>query len=79
MTPSSAATTRMTMFVTRARARICVNASWPGVSRKVTSPFGVYAVGADVLRNAASFAGATSDVRILSRRDVLPWSTCPSP
>ena len=37
MTPSSAATTRMTMSVTRApRARISVNASWPGVSRKTT-------------------------------------------
>ena len=34
--PSSAATTRMAMSVTMApRARIEVNASWPGVSRKV--------------------------------------------
>ncbi len=34
MTPSSAATTRITMSVTLApRARISVNASWPGVSR----------------------------------------------
>ena len=37
MTPSSAATTRMAMSVTSApRARIAVNASWPGVSMKVT-------------------------------------------
>ncbi len=36
MTPSSAATTRMTMSVTPApRARIAVNASWPGVSMNV--------------------------------------------
>ena len=36
MTPSSAATTRTTMSVTLApRARIAVNASWPGVSTKV--------------------------------------------
>ena len=34
--PSSAATTRMAMSVTMApRARMEVNASWPGVSRKV--------------------------------------------
>ncbi len=36
ITPSSAATTRMTMSVTLApRARIAVNAAWPGVSMKV--------------------------------------------
>ena len=36
ITESSAATTRMTMSVTCApRARIAVNASWPGVSRKL--------------------------------------------
>ena len=35
MTPSSAATTRIAMSVTCApRARMAVNASWPGVSRK---------------------------------------------
>ncbi len=39
MTPSSAATTSTTMSVTLApRARIAVNASWPGVSRKVMTP-----------------------------------------
>ena len=37
MMPSSHATTRTTMSVTFApRFRISVNASWPGVSRKVT-------------------------------------------
>ena len=43
MTPSSAATTSTTMSVTLApRARMAVNASWPGVSMKVTfSPSGV--------------------------------------
>ena len=42
ITPSSAATTRITMSVTFApRARIAVNASWPGVSRNVTMPRGV--------------------------------------
>ena len=36
MMPSSAATTRMAISVTIApRARMEVNASWPGVSRKV--------------------------------------------
>ena len=36
MTPSSAATTRIAMSVTCApRARMAVNASWPGVSMKV--------------------------------------------
>ena len=36
MTPSSAATTSTTMSVTLApRARIAVNAAWPGVSIKV--------------------------------------------
>ena len=36
MTPSSAATTRIATSVTFApRARICVNASWPGVSMNV--------------------------------------------
>jgi len=42
ITESFAATTRMTMSVTCApRARMAVNASWPGVSRKVMRlPFG---------------------------------------
>ena len=42
MTPSSAATTSTTMSVTCApRARIAVNAAWPGVSMNVIWPFGV--------------------------------------
>ena len=42
ITPSSAATTSTTMSVTFApRARIAVKASWPGVSRKVITPFAV--------------------------------------
>ncbi len=42
MTPSSAATTSTTMSVIwLPRARIAVKASWPGVSRKVTTPRGV--------------------------------------
>ena len=44
ITPSSAATTSTTMSVARApRARIAVNAAWPGVSRNVTLPRGVSA------------------------------------
>jgi hypothetical protein len=40
ITPSSAATTRITMSVTSApRARIAVNAAWPGVSRNTIGPF----------------------------------------
>ncbi len=39
ITPSSAATTRMTTSVTLApRARIAVKAAWPGVSMKVMAP-----------------------------------------
>ena len=42
ITPSSAATTRITISVIAApRARIIVKASCPGVSRKVILPFGV--------------------------------------
>jgi hypothetical protein len=42
ITPSSAATTRITMSVALApRARIAVKAAWPGVSRKVIMPRGV--------------------------------------
>ena len=42
MTPSSAATTSTTISVALApRARIAVNAAWPGVSRNVMFPRGV--------------------------------------
>jgi hypothetical protein len=46
------------MSVTLApRARIAVNASWPGVSRKVITPAACLdVIGADVLRDAAGFA-----------------------
>ena len=55
ITPSSAATTRIAMSVTFApRARMAVNASWPGVSRKVIlRPSSDGLVGADVLRDPA--------------------------
>ena len=58
MTPSSAATTSTTMSVTWApRARIMVNASWPGVSRKtIFLPRALDLVGADVLGDAAELA-----------------------
>ena len=59
MTPSSAATTTTAMSVTLApRARIAVNASWPGVSRKTTRlPSCVDLARADVLGDAAALAG----------------------
>ena len=45
------------MSVSLAPARIGVNAAWPGVSRKVITPFGVvHVVGADVLGDAARLA-----------------------
>ena len=59
MTPSSAATTRIAMSVALApRARMAVNASWPGVSMKVIEPLAAVEidgdlVGADVLGDAA--------------------------
>ena len=58
MTPSSAATTRMTMSVTLApRARMRVKASWPGVSMKtILRSFVIDVIGADVLGDAAGFA-----------------------
>ena len=79
ITPSSAATTSTTMSVTLApRARIAVNAAWPGVSRKVIFwPFQLHLVGADMLGDAAGFArrhiGAAQGVE----QRVLPWSTWP--
>ena len=86
MTPSSAATTKTTMSVALApRARIIVNASWPGVSRKTTrrgssglSEFGtmtLYAPMCCVIPPASP--SATLSERIASRSEVLPWSTWP--
>ncbi len=59
ITPSSAATTRTTMSVASApRARMAVNASWPGVSMKVSGlPSLTDLVGADVLGDATGLAG----------------------
>jgi hypothetical protein len=59
ITPSSAATTRMTMSVTLApRARMAVKAAWPGVSMKVIDAAVLLdLIGADVLGDAAGFAG----------------------
>ena len=72
ITPSSAATTSTTMSVTFApRARIAVNASWPGVSRNVITPLlGLDVIGADVLRDAARFAArdARAPDRVEQRR-----------
>ena len=67
MTLSSAATTRTAMSVTFApRARMAVNASWPGVSRKVIFlPSDLGLVGADVLRDPA---GLGLDDRRLANR-----------
>ena len=77
MTPSSAATTMIAMSVTRApRARMAVNASWPGVSRKTTFLPSCSTSDAPMCwvmppRSPA----ATSVERRASSRLVLPWST----
>ena len=60
------------------RERIPVNASWPGVSRKVTVRLfsvTVYAPMCCVI--PPDSPEATSAWRIRSRRLVFPWSTCP--
>ena len=79
MTPSSAATTRTTMSVASApRARMAVNASWPGVSMKVSGrPFLTtwYAPMCWVMPPASP--ATTLALRIWSSSLVLPWSTWP--
>ena len=79
MIPSSAATTRTAISVISApRARIEVNASCPGVSRKVIGlSFTItwYAPMCWVIPPAS--VEVTSEWRIASRMDVLPWSTWP--
>ena len=67
ITPSSAATTSTTMSVTFApRARMAVNASWPGVSMNVIVALAhVRLVGADVLGDAAELP--RHDVRLADR------------
>ena len=80
ITPSSAATTITAMSVTLApRARIEVNASWPGVSRKTTRlPSLVVISDAPMCWVMPPRSpDATVVERIASRRLVLPWSTCP--
>ena len=77
ITPSSAATTKMAMSVALApRIRIAVNASCPGVSRKVIfcpSTFTMYAPMCWVIPPASR--SVTCVFRIQSRREVFPWST----
>ena len=77
MTPSSAATTSTTMSVTWApRARILVNAAWPGVSMNVTLPPSrstMYAPMCWVMPPASP--ATTLALRIRSSSVVLPWST----
>ena len=79
ITPSSAATTRMAISVALApRIRIAVNASCPGVSRNVIFCLlieTVYAPMCWVIPPASR--SVTWVFRMQSRRDVLPWSTCP--
>ncbi len=81
ITPSSAATTRTAMSVTFApRARMAVNASWPGVSMKViarsTPSWSVrtwYAPMCWVMPPASP--DRTSALRMASSSRVFPWST----
>ena len=80
MTPSSAATTITAMSVTRApRARIEVNASWPGVSRNTMRlPSLVVTSDAPMCWVMPPRSPAATVVeRIASSRLVLPWSTWP--
>ena len=79
MTPSSAATTTTAMSVTFApRARMAVNASWPGVSRKTTrrSPR-VTSLAPMCCVMPPRSPAATVVERMASSRLVLPWSTWP--
>ena len=84
MMPSAALTTITAMSVTLApRARILVNASWPGVSRKVVGlpSFSTRHARSTWVMPPVSVE-TTSEVwpyswRILSSSDVLPWSTWP--
>ena len=77
MTPSSAATTMIAMSVTCApRARMAVNASWPGVSRKtIRLPLWSTSLAPMCCVIPPLSPEATFVSRIASRRLVLPWST----
>ena len=79
MTESSAATTRMTMSVMSApRARMAVNASWPGVSMKVIClPFLCTTDAPMCCVMPPASVAVTPVWRIASSSDVLPWSTWP--
>jgi len=79
MTPSTADTTSTTMSVTCApRARILVNASWPGVSMKTMRPRLVSTLYAPMCWVMPPYSpSATFAERMASSSFVLPWSTCP--
>ena len=79
MTPSSAATTMIAMSVTCApRARMAVNASWPGVSRKTMRlPLWSTSLAPMCWVMPPLSPEATFVSRIASSRLVLPWSTWP--
>ena len=67
------------MSVTRApRARMAVNASWPGVSRKTTRlPSLTTSLAPMCWVMPPRSPAATSVARMASSRLVLPWSTWP--
>ena len=79
MTPSSAATTSTMTSVTWApRARMAVNASWPGVSMNVICLPSISTTDAPICWVMPPASLATTPVsRMASRSDVLPWSTWP--
>ena len=79
MTPSSAATTSTMTSVTWApRARMAVNASWPGVSMNVICLPSISTTDAPMCWVMPPASLATTPVsRMASRSDVLPWSTWP--
>ena len=68
--PSSAATIKMAMSVTMApRARMEVNASWPGgIQEGDGLAIDLHLIGADVLGDAAGLAGRTEVLRMVSSR-----------
>jgi len=79
LTLSSAATTRTAMSVTSApRALIAVKASCPGVSRNtIFFPFMTTSEAPMCCVIPPDSEEVTLVLRIASKRDVLPWSTCP--
>jgi len=78
ITPSSAPTTRMTMSVTEApRARIEVNASWPGVEEDHAPAVVLHLVGADMLGDPPASEAVTLLSRIASSRVVFRGRRAP--